>query len=798
MVNARPPEPPDEDRPSAREGVFGGLRILDFSTGIAGPYATMFLADHGADVIKVETAAGDPYRSSPGFETLNRGKRSVRLDQSGESRQRRLHVLSRSADVVLVDLPQHLAAERGISYDQLEPANPGLIYVAMPPFGDAGPMIDRPASAAQLAAVSGIMAGQASYSGDPTYLVLPLASYGAAALGAAAVAGGLYARERWGVGQRIDVPQLAGAAALQVGGVTSDQVELPEFGPSPMGSKGAVPVYRLFEASDGLWFFVACGTPAFFHKLLIAIGQAELAGDPRFQGAPWGLASEEARAVLVPLLEETFRAQPRDHWVGVLREYDVPAQPVQSRDEYFDSYTVSSNDMRVSIDHPDHDWVEMMGVPLNLTAIPGQVHGRAPRLGEHTDDVLAELAAAPLPVARIASRDPGPHLLEGVRVLDATSFIAGPTLTRHLAMLGADVVKIEAPTGDPFRQHGLGFLGWNQGKRGIAIDLREPEGQAVLHRLAEDADIVVENYRPGVARRLGMDDRTLRAVNAQLVTVTAPGWGHDETMTELAAWDPLVQARSGAMHHQGSEDEPVFHSVALNDVMTPAIGTFGVLAAMFHRERTDEGQQIELALARTGLAIQAAEFTRIAGAPAGGGFLRGGLDFPGPDAGQRWYRCADGESLLLEATREAERAALIGCAGVALQPNQLAAPHGTPPNAIASEALAGAFTTRDRAEWLAALEAVDVPCAPILRRHEAAAQPHFEENGLVVSQSHPDWGMTTNYGLLIQPSVTPGRLERRAPLLSEHAAEVLEEAGYTADEAQTLSVAGIVLLPEEG
>jgi CoA:oxalate CoA-transferase len=170
-------------------------------------------------------------------------------------------------------------------------------------------------------------------------------------------------------------------------------------------------------------------------------------------------------------------------------------------------------------------------------------------------------------------------------------------------MLGADVVNIESPTGDLFRPHGLGFLGWNQGKRGLALDLREPDGQAVLHRLAEEADVVVENYRPGVARRLGIDDPTLRALNEQLITVTSPGWGHDETMTELAAWDPLVQARSGAMHHQGSDEEPVFHTVALHDIMTPAIGTFGVLAALFHRERTDQGQQIELALARTGLAI---------------------------------------------------------------------------------------------------------------------------------------------------------------------------------------------------
>ena len=174
MVNELPPDQPDEDQPSAREGVFSGVRIVDFSSGIAGPYATMFLADHGADVIKVESPGGDPFRASPGFETLNRGKRSVRLDHTSDSGRNRTRLLGRLADVVVVDLPQGRAEERGIGYDQLAAANPGLVYLAMPPYGDAGPMVDRPSSPALLAAVSGIMAGQASYSGNPSYVVLPI------------------------------------------------------------------------------------------------------------------------------------------------------------------------------------------------------------------------------------------------------------------------------------------------------------------------------------------------------------------------------------------------------------------------------------------------------------------------------------------------------------------------------------------------------------------------------------------------------------------------------------------------
>ena len=798
MVQRHPPAPPDDDPPSLREGIFGGIRILDFTTGIAGPYATMFLADHGADVVKIESPVGDPFRASPGFETLNRGKRSARIDLHTDSGRNRARLLARTADVVVVDLPAARASERGIDEAGLRAENPSLVYVALPPFGDRGPFVDRPASPALLHAVSGIMADQASFSGDPVSLVLPLAAYGAAAIAAAAIAAGLYAREHWGIGQRLDVPQLAGAAALQVGGVLAADVPLPPRGPRPDGSRGAIPVYRLFQAADGLWFFLACGTPDFFNRLLIAVGHPELAADERLEGAPWGLFHDTARDLLVPLLEQRFRSQPRDHWLGLLREFDVPVQPVQSRDEYFDSYTVAANDMRVTVEHPDYDWVEMMGVPLVLTAAPGEVHGRAPRLGEHTEDVLAEAAAARPPVARIPAREPGPHLLDGIRVLDVTSFIAGPVLSRHLAMLGADVIKVEPPTGDPFRQMGLGFLGWNQGKRDIALDLRSPEARAAFHRLAATADVLVENYRPGVTRRLRIDHPTIEPLNERLVYVTSPGWGHDETMSDLPAWDPLVQARSGAMHQQGSDEEPVFHTVPLNDVMTPAIGLFGVLAALFHRERTSRGQLVELSLARTGLAIQAAEFTRIAGAPPGGGFPRGGVDFPGSDAAHRWYRCAGDDPLFVEAATHHERHALIRAVGVALQPAQLAAPHGEPACTAATEALAGAFATRTRDEWIAILDAADVPCAPIYTRAEAVTLPHFLDNHLTVEQLHPRWGATTNCGALIQPSLTPARLDRTAPALSEHAHDILAEAGYSPDEIAALVDSGAVLAPEEG
>jgi len=753
--------------------IFDGVRVLDLTTGIAGPYATMFLADHGADVVKVEAPGGDPYRAEPGFQLFNRGKRSVILELETDEGQAHFEGLVRSADAVVVDLPHIEAKRRGLDDARLRAWRPDLVILAIPPYGDRGPLVEHRATPALLAAVDGMASGQASYSGDPVHLVLPLAAYGTAPLAAAGLVAALHARERWGVGQRIEVSQLAGALALQVGGVLSSVVPPRPGGPSPMGSKGGIPTYRLFECGDGRWFFLGCLTPAFFNKMLIAIDRVDLATHPLLEYAPLGVTTDEARAVIVPVLEELFRTQSRDHWIEVFRDADVPAQPVQNRETYFDSSLVEENSMRVSVEHPELGTIEMMGVPLVLEAAPGAVRRHAPLLGEHTAEVLAEPPA--LPSTREATAEVGPHLLSGVRMLDLTAFIAGPVAPRHLAMLGAEVLKVESPTGDQFRQMGLGFLGWNQGKRGIALDLRTDAGREVLYRLVRDADVLVENYRPGVTDRLKIDYETLRAINPRLIYVSATGYGDDASMREAPGFDPLLQALSGAMHQQGGADEPVFYTVALNDVMTPLLAAFGTCAALYHRERMGEGQRIRLALARSAMAIQAAEYTRFEGSRP---FETGGRDFAGPGATQRWFRCADGLDLVLDAASDEERAALAEVLGVDLD----------------VDALTAAFAAQPRAYWLDVFEATGVPAEAVTPRGEALVSEWALANDLVVTQAHPDYGTTTNIGMLVHASRTPGRIERGAPGLSEHAEEVLAELGYSSDERAALAAAGAVLI----
>ncbi|MCP5024790.1 MAG: hypothetical protein GY929_00765 [Actinomycetia bacterium] len=609
-------------------GVYGGVRVLELATGLAAPYTGMFLADHGADVVKVESAEGDPYRTDPGFQTINRNKRSVVVDDHG------LSSLIDKADVIIVDQPGRI--------DELRAANPGAIILAMPPWGERGAKVHDPVTTSLLHAATGVAWNQQSYAEVPVDLVVPVAEYGTGVLGALAAVSALFLRVTTGRVAAYEISGVAGSAALQLGEFRPAGPAEERPGDSGLGSKGRVACYRLVEAGDGQWFFLACGTSRFYERMLDVIGRPELIDDPLLANPPWGLMLDEAIGRITPILDEVFATKPRAEWLELLAAADVPAQPVLTRDEFLTTSMVAANTMDIAVDHPELGEVRMMGVPLTLDSAPGSVRHRAPLVGEHTAAVQAEWGSAPSPPE--AGPGDGQRPLAGIRVIDLSSFIAGPVVSRHLAMLGAEVTKVEPPTGDPFRAIGPPFLSWNQGKKSVALDLTTAEGQATLHRMAADADAIIENFRPGVSERLGCDPATLGQVNPNLVFLSSPGYGFDESMADKAAFDPLVQALGGFMAAQGGMAEagdgaePVFLSAPVHDVTTPTVGAFGVVMGLHRRAQTGDGQHIHTSLAQSTMVAQAAEYTRYDGRPV---TALGGFDHPGVE-GNTWEETDDG------------------------------------------------------------------------------------------------------------------------------------------------------------
>jgi crotonobetainyl-CoA:carnitine CoA-transferase CaiB-like acyl-CoA transferase len=385
------------------KSVFDGLRLVDLSTGIAGPYAAMLLAEQGMDCVKMEPREGDPMRGLPGFAVWNRSKRGVALDVASQEGREAIHRLLQNADVLVESFSPGQAEALRLDYESLSAVNPRLVYCAIPPFGEKGPLREKPANEGVVAAFAGIMAGQGGLGFPPLYVTLPLASYGAALLTAYGAAAALYVREVTGLGQKVEVSLLAGAIAQQTAGFLMAETIQPVV-PTRNLQQGGAAVYRLYECGDGQWMMLACGNQNFWNKLCIVLDRVDLAADPRFEGAPWSIADVDNTIALTDILAETFHQHPREHWLKLLGDADIPVAPVSRREEFMEDPQVRHNRMMIEVDDPHFGRTRQMGIPIELTENPGRVKGPAPSLGEHTRAVLAEIGYSDEEVRGLSER----------------------------------------------------------------------------------------------------------------------------------------------------------------------------------------------------------------------------------------------------------------------------------------------------------------------------------------------------------------------------------------------------------
>lgn len=356
-----------------------GIRVVDLTSYIAGSYAAMMLADIGADVIKVEALAGDSFRELPGFFGWNRGKRSIAVDLKTDAGRLIVERLAARSDVLMENMRPGVADRLGVGYERLRAINPRLIYCSVTAFGSTGPYADRPGFDPLLQAMSGLQTLQ-GFGGPPQYVRVAITDYYTASLGAQAVLAALFVRERTGHAQRVETSLLHGAMALQSGNFVDYEGKQHVFRDNP--------TYRLYRGADGRWFFLACGNQAFWVKLCQALGLESLADDPRF--ASWLLRLDN-REALLPLLETKFASEPREHWLGVLAQFDIPAAPVQTLLEFMEDPAVQHHDMIREYHHPEVGRLRVLGQPLVFSETRPRDPGPPPTLGEHTDRVLGDL-----------------------------------------------------------------------------------------------------------------------------------------------------------------------------------------------------------------------------------------------------------------------------------------------------------------------------------------------------------------------------------------------------------------------
>ena len=802
--------------------VFEGIRVLDLSSGVAGPIAGMLLADHGADVIKVEPPGGDPFRGSAGYDVWLRGRRSAELDLRDQQDHERFLALARHADVVLESFGAGTTERLGIDAPTLLAENPALVYCSISAYGPHAGHRGRPGYDALVAARLGILDEQRGHLGGamprlhgeepyladleipagmapgyprsgPIFTYTPWLSMCAAFLASTGISAALYARLLTGRGQHVETSLLQ--AALSVTASKWQRVEHPDA----VGLRSWVYDQRagkgFFQCSDGRWIEQWVPNPQF--ALSSANGEKlAFRGEfDRVRDDPSRIPQDPENIVVLayyhPLMAEAFSKFPSQEWVEVAREAGVPLQPVRTPEEALADPALINEGAVTDLEHPEHGVLRQAGILYGLSETPGRVHGPVPAVGAHTAEIRAEAdslpskapatapATAPASAAGSEIAMVGP--LAGVTVLDLGFAVAGPFGAQVLADLGADVIKINTWR-DPWWHASHIAYGANRNKRSIGIDLKTPEGLAVFHTLVRRADVVHSNMRRDALRRLKCDSESLRAVNPDLIYCHTRGFdrgprsdspGNDQTGCSLAG----VTYEDGAVHSGGA---PFWSLTSLGDTGNGFLSAIGVIQALYHRKRTGQPQSVDTSILNAGLLLASMAAVKSDGTS----LLRPALDVQqlGLSALYRLYETSDGW-LCLAAFRDQDWAALgdvIRKPALAADARFSDAPARAAHDDDLARLLAPWFSARTSREAFETLDSRGVPCEipdPDFALH-VFDDPQMRANGLVTQYQHPKVGRFDNYGTTINFSGTPSRNWAPPPLCGEHTRELMHAFGY--------------------
>jgi crotonobetainyl-CoA:carnitine CoA-transferase CaiB-like acyl-CoA transferase len=391
--------------------------------------------------------------------------------------------------------------------------------------------------------------------------------------------------------------------------------------------------------------------------------------------------------------------------------------------------------------------------------------------------------------------------LAGICVLDFSQVGAGPTCGMLLGDMGADVIKIEAPGGDIGRKLGPPWqngesvvsMSFNRNKRSIVIDLKKPQGPAIVARMAQQADVVLESFRPGVMDKFGIGYAALAAMTPGIVFCSISAYGQSGPWRDKPGVDGMVQAVSGLMSTIGVEGAPPAKvQVPAVDMTTGFLATTAVLAALRERDRTGRGQHLDVNMYNSALMLQQSGIASYLSSGEKPARIGSAAPYSAPNEA---YRTRDGW-IMIAAYHDDRWKALcqvLGEPGLASHPDFATNPARVANRAQLAEALGRHLAEKTTAEWQAAMEARDIICGPIAEYDAVMASPQLAHNGVIVEMEHPAAGKVRMPGMAFGDSDAQARVRRAPPMIGAHSREVLEQFGFGADQIESLLSTGAVI-----
>ena len=672
----------------------------------------------------------------------------------------------------------------GLGAEEMMAANARLVYCALPGFASDDPRAGLPAWEGVVSAAAGAYRETPGGAPDqrPVYTAIPISSTYAAFIGVASIAMALNARARDGIGQYIEVPMYDATFTA-----SADRA-LRVHHQATRGPRGASPWTRQYECADGRWIMMHGSTTRFIEQF-VQVASVESWRHEKLLDRTLTGTDPVLNTLLSENLTTLFKTRTADEWEDLINGAGTPAAICRETWEWLEHPHARATQMVIEVDDPVHGQMLQPGVNPRLEGTPGLVRGPAPALNADSATLLAELqnqvldpvefdgddgsAAAAAAAAALAPA----QALEGVKVLDLCIILAGPICARTLSEFGADVIKIDSPNreGGVSRHNEV-----NRGKRSLLIDLKSDAGLELFWQLLEDCDVVVQNFRDGVAERLGIGYEDVRRRKPDIIYASLNAYGHGGMWDGRPGWEQLAQAATGIQKRLGGDGPPVLQQFPINDVGTGLMGAYAVALALLHRKRTGEGQHVRGALAYTGCTLQSPFFLSFPGKtwdePRGQESLGSGPLHRAYQASDRWIFLGAPETGL---PRLDEIDGLHGIAGL----------HGTDLEAALEKRLH--LKTAD--EWVNLLTSAGAGAQPVKTVSENLDDPWAKAHGLSMTREHDEIGLITTVGPAPRLSRTPIRPGHPAPKPGSNAAEVLAERGL-ADEYERLIQAGILVV----